>query len=318
MNRNEFALSLVETLPLICVFLVNERSLLKRILLAFCFSIGIIVIMRTQSRGAFLGMGFVLLGILFDLFFLQKGKKHIAIVSVLVCSFILINRMPQASWDRIQSITSYEEDVSSMHRIYFWRGAWKMMKTHPLLGVGAGNAANQMQYYVTEVSLSSRTDAQASVHNMFLQVGADNGIIAFFIFLALIFKSSLDVWKIIISSRSEKSENSLYIKNINVALEISFVGWLLCGFFGTSFYWITAHVITALIASSRKIYKKEFSGFYDTEPLESGSSLGLGDQISRWVIRHRMKDLTNKYLKSIGLSVNKYKHRESNDRKVRL
>lgn len=79
------------------------------------------------------------------------------------------------------------EDISTMERFHRWVAAFFMIKEKPLLGFGPGNfysfyppfTINSFRTYVSD------NPDQSGIHNYYLMVAVEQGIIGLFIFLLL-------------------------------------------------------------------------------------------------------------------------------------
>ncbi len=79
------------------------------------------------------------------------------------------------------------KDVSSMERIYRWIGAARMFADRPIAGFGAGNFYPYYKQYTVssfETWISDNPE-RSTVHNYFLLLLCEQGIVGFLIFLAL-------------------------------------------------------------------------------------------------------------------------------------
>lgn len=92
---------------------------------------------------------------------------------------------------RIHSIIDFSE-TSNKLRLAIWKASALSTLHHPLLGVGIGNFPSVLGQ---DISLAK---AGSSAHNLYLQIGAELGIPALLIALALlwiIFKRAFDIFK---------------------------------------------------------------------------------------------------------------------------
>lgn len=74
-------------------------------------------------------------------------------------------------------ITRFTQDDTD--RMLLWTVGVKVMSDHPLLGVGPGN------YMATVTSNPARYPARFNPHNMFIMLGAENGVVVMLVGLAL-------------------------------------------------------------------------------------------------------------------------------------
>ena len=136
----------------------------------------------TQSRGAWVSLGFALLIMLLLMVIRNKSRARIVIILTLaiVAAVSLIYFAGDMMSSRIATITAAgeDEDVSS-GRFKIWQGAIGMIKERPLIGVGIGNFDAGFYRYRPE-GFNARA---VYAHNDYLHMAAEMGIIAPFIML---------------------------------------------------------------------------------------------------------------------------------------
>ena len=94
----------------------------------------------------------------------------------------------QLDFDRKISATTTGEDISTMERLHRWVAGSNMITARPLLGFGPGNyysAYRPYSVYSFETYVSDNPE-RSGIHNYYLMVLVEQGIIGFLIFLSLI------------------------------------------------------------------------------------------------------------------------------------
>lgn len=163
---------LVTLLILIMIVLVQTRAVWVGLAASF-FSVAVIYIFYARKlglpmlyRNLLLGAtiaGIVLIGIIFSM---EKPED------------------PASLLGRVRSITDARSQ-HNIHRINIWNSTLKLIKEHPVTGVGAGNWRLNAAYY-----FDGRFDQVpqlnwARPHNDFLWVFSEKGIIGFLLYLAV-------------------------------------------------------------------------------------------------------------------------------------
>ena len=137
--------------------------------------LNILALLVTFSRGAFIGFiaGFAVYNL--------RSKKHILIfIMVFLLLFTFIYSTPKLKNRFINSLTIKD----NMDRINIYMSSLKMIKTHPIKGVGPGNFAEVYPSYRWEEKSNNKNKAFA--HNIFLNMAVETGIIGFILFSILI------------------------------------------------------------------------------------------------------------------------------------
>jgi O-antigen ligase len=202
---------LITLLILIMIVLVQTRAVWVGLAVSF-FSVAVIYIFNAKKlglplvyRNILMGAtiaGIVLIGIIFSL---EKPKD------------------PASLLGRIRSITDARSQ-HNIHRINIWNSTIKLIKDHPVTGVGAGNWRLNAAYY-----FDGRFDQVpqlnwARPHNDFLWVLSEKGIFGFVLYLA-IFGFAL-YYMLSIIRRSPKTEDKilalLFFAGIIAYLGVSF------------------------------------------------------------------------------------------------
>jgi O-antigen ligase len=137
-------------------------------------------LMLMQSRGSMIGA--VLLGAL-AVFFIPKTTQAIALILVGVVGVGVLAGPPVLGEFMSSFAAGEERDASAESRFYLWKAGVNIMLDHPLIGVGP----NASRYYVPryyDFERGSVGDVKA-LHNLFFEVGTENGILGLCIFLTL-------------------------------------------------------------------------------------------------------------------------------------
>src|SRR5690606_14725996 len=89
---------------------------------------------------------------------------------------------PSSFWERNETVTTCEEDVSAMGRVHAWEVAAGISRDNPIIGVGAGGFRYAWPLYAPPEATHAFV-----AHNIFLDVVAETGwlgLILFLVFMA--------------------------------------------------------------------------------------------------------------------------------------
>jgi len=243
LNRNEFAATLVSMCPLAYIFLRKDDRVFVKIFLGTCLLSFIGGVILTYSRGGALALAVTLFVLL-----LQDKQKIKPIFFFLILGLLIGARISDKYVTRIERITHYEQDASAMGRLATNYAAINMLKSHPLLGVGAGNYNDVFLDYTPE-DLKQWVAPGKSIHNFFLQVASETGLIGLLIFSLLIMKSFFGVIKLrrLCLQRSELES----LGHIVTALGIALFGYFVGGQFFPGAYYSYLYIFLPLIISAQ-------------------------------------------------------------------
>lgn len=228
-DSNGFGLFLVMMIPYIAAFLLEARLDSRKAMCFYIYSLfaSLYCITRTYSRGAFLAL-FVVFGLIG-----LRNRKEAKIVSLMFILIVIVTtyKTPPKYWNRINTITKDNIEIDSgakMSRIIAWTKAVEMIKEEPFLGVGLGNFEPRWSSMHTSYNEDGRTYV---CHNTFLEIAAESGLIALFLFLMVIQKTYSNCKYSINSFKSSLEKQTQKNKYIAEALQISLIGFCVGGFF---------------------------------------------------------------------------------------
>ncbi|MEW6127513.1 MAG: O-antigen ligase family protein [Acidobacteriota bacterium] len=270
-NPNDLALSLNLLLPLAVALALSSRGWKKPFFLicAGLLSIGVIV---TFSRGGFLGLVALSLVLLWKL---SRRNRGLTILAFLIATGFFLVVMPSGYSNRITTIFSIEEDLTGSaqaRRELLTRGV-EVAANHLIIGVGMGN------FHVYSIR-------EQVAHNSYLEISAELGVAGLIAYLILIFSPFRSLQRIerqtrkaprgaLIKGRDAPPEQHAYY--FSVALQASFVAYVVCSFFGSVQYLWHIYYLVAYAISLRTIYASEQEA---VEP-EGEKAMTLGQALNR-------------------------------------
>jgi putative inorganic carbon (hco3(-)) transporter len=145
----------------------------------------LVALIDTVSRGGMIGLGAALLtGIVFA----GRGRRLalIAITLVMILSVVgyYASVASPAARERITSVQS------GSGRVDIWTVGWRIVKAHPVDGIGIGNFANSTKNYLFEPGLVQYSafivDEPKAAHNAYLEILAEVGVIGLALFLGIV------------------------------------------------------------------------------------------------------------------------------------
>lgn len=182
---NAFAWYLDFLLPIPLAVILLGRGKRSLFLNTAALLFGCTALFMTLSRGGWVGMlvsGLIVLAYLVTRLNPVKRFYTILIMILIACiAVILIFSIANPVRDRFMT----EDEGSAYVRIPLMRVALKIIQHHPFIGVGLNNYTLMDQFYDHTPGMVS-TYFPYPVHNVFLQLAAEAGLIALICFLAFI------------------------------------------------------------------------------------------------------------------------------------
>lgn len=213
-DNNVAALALACAVPFIWYgqdFVSSRLVKLGYAIVAGLTAVGVIMF---HSRGGLLTLAVILM------FIVWRSQRRIFAVIMVALSVV-----PAAMlvWEtlstRVDKLINYEEDISAVGRLVYWKAALRISLDYPFFGTGfgGGNSVVKMQSYLPPV-LEYKGHF---VHNTYLQVLVDCGYPALLLYCTLLFGSIWWLWRY--SSSPESAEGGR--RQAAWALQASLIGF---------------------------------------------------------------------------------------------
>ena len=224
-GNNEIGLVLCMMLPLLLLFYNEVEKKWAKYLFLSTFAFSACAIISTWSRGALLTICAVL-----GLILLRSKSKLLAIPIFLIIFIFAIPNLPTEWFDRMNTISTYEEDASAMGRIEVWGYAFDRAVSSPLRGGGF------------ETFYLQPHDA----HSAYFEILGEHGFVALFLWLSLVFGTIYSLWRTSITSRDLVGFE--WVSRYASALQISLVGYAVGSVFLGTAYWEILYQLIGICA----------------------------------------------------------------------
>jgi O-antigen ligase len=149
------------------------QNLMKLVNLAY-IPASIFCIVLTASRSGL----FVIVPAIFFIFMTSNRLKPyirvLAFLSLIVIILVLIPYLPQSTLERLTTAGSSISSGDLGGRVFIWKTALSFFVAHPYLGIGSG-------------AFPAVSDFKSVVHNTFLSVLVETGIVGFILFMVILF-----------------------------------------------------------------------------------------------------------------------------------
>lgn len=233
-NPNDLAALTLIQLGLAVSLLPIEWHKLTR----WCVLLGVallpILVLMTQSRGAFIALAFFV-----ALYIAGQRKRGRAIAVVAGIGLLVVMISPRGVWERVKGLANLGEspaalaqvdrEGSARQRYEIWRVARAIIADHPAFGVGFGAYPKAHRVYAESGPFNRTARGGRDTHSTYLNVTAETGLIGLFFFMGMVLSALLTAertrrrWK----GDFPDATQALY------ALELGLVAYLLAGVFGS-------------------------------------------------------------------------------------
>lgn len=262
-DANDVGVFMVMTIPFCVMLLQTATSRKERLVAIIGLVLLAITVVKTQSRGAFIGTLVVGLAMLL-LPGVKVSRRILYLVTAIVIMFF---SAPTGYWNSMQSIledpkSDYNWDSINGRRNLAKRGFGYMWQ-YPVFGVGIDN------FRVAEGTISDKAKylipghgiRWASPHNSFVQAGAEGGV------LGLVLWSTLVLSNVIIPLRLRRgmptrawrhgTPHQKFLASATLYLPVATLGFAVTAFF-VSFAWLEPiYMLGALVTGLSLIVHRE-------------------------------------------------------------
>ena len=230
-NANEDAYGLVILIPIAAALAIESKWWVRVVLVCIIASY-LLAIFLTYSRGGLLGV-LAVVG-------LAGWKQKSAIVrAVMVVGLVGLIVLAGAYWQRSQGFNDLSNDSTVTERIGTMRAGIRMFEANPLFGIGPACSMFAYPIYAPDEARCG-CQLQLTVHNTFVQVLSEVGILGFMPFMLLFGVSFWRAWKL------QKGALSTYA----TALEVALWGFVVCGLSGGFAYTWWPYLLGVLIVAA--------------------------------------------------------------------
>ncbi len=268
-GNNEIALALVMIIPLMQYLrLTTESAWIKRTLLA-SMVLCALAALGSQSRGALVSIGAMV-----AVMWWRSNKKAGAAVLLLVASLALLSFMPQAWWDRMGTISTYEEDTSALGRLNAWWMAFNLAKENFFGGGFAIYNGVTFALYAPDP-----TDVHAA-HSIYFMVLGEHGFVGLTLFLLL----WILVWRSAgrLRTQGRQLSQTMWLSHLGAMCQVSLAGYAVGGaFLSLSYYDLPYNILILGVLGCRWMDNKEWVIEADQEAKRQVALAAKADRRSR-------------------------------------
>lgn len=234
-DNNALALACMMTVPLMRFCQLQARHKLVRYAWLGVIGLTGISILTSHSRGA-------LVGVVATLAFAWWKSRHklLGVLLVLPLVPLVFSFMPEHWFERMETITEYEQDDSAMGRINAWWFAFNVALDKPFFGGGFGVFNPELFFrYAPE------PDRFHDSHSIYFEVLAEHGFFGLAMFLTIGVLALREAGKL---SRRQFDKDRAWIAQLAGLLQISFVSYATTGaFLGLAYFDLYYQLVAILV-----------------------------------------------------------------------
>jgi probable O-glycosylation ligase (exosortase A-associated) len=218
-DNNEFALALVMIIPLLHFLQLQvEQRWIKHVLsctMLLCAASAL----GSHSRG-----GMLAIAAMGTIFWWRSRRKLAMAIMIAFVLLVILPIMPEEWWERMGTISTYDEDASAQGRLYAWRVAWNVA-THRFFGGGMSYQSPLL------FLLYGEGDAQTlrAAHSIYFQILGNHGFIGLFLFLIMWFSTYRQAsW---LRRKAASMPQTRWAADLGSMIQVGLVGYAVGGTF---------------------------------------------------------------------------------------
>lgn len=218
-NINITAFALLMKIPLVIYLAYNSKKPLYRIIYILVIGTSLFAIFNFGSRGA--NYASIILLLLTIIFFIKIKKYNFIVLTILLYGFVIgINGYLYSGNDSFSFIerSSKFNNASTNSRLDYYKDAINTIIENPIAGIGSGNwkvkSIDLGRFKLVDYTIPYH------VHNDFLEVTAELGIIGFFLLYGLIIYQLIKMGYNFLKKKLKKSNILNYFIFISITVFI--------------------------------------------------------------------------------------------------
>lgn len=241
-DNNSLALALIMILPLMRYLQMQASSKNVKRILAAAMVLTAFAILASRSRGALLAGG----SMVFYLWLKGRHKLTFGLILAAILPVIILS-MPEKWFERMTTITEYQEDDSAMGRINAWWFAFNLAKDRPL--VGGGFDAFTPEAF--ERYAPDPLDFHDS-HSIYFEMLGEHGFVGLGLFLVLGWLAlRRGTW---ITRRARDNPELSWARDLAAMLQVSLISYAVGGaFLGLAYFDLYYHLVAAMVILQRLV-----------------------------------------------------------------
>jgi putative inorganic carbon (hco3(-)) transporter len=254
-NPNDLAALSFLPLAIAVGLVVTERNRLFRFGALASLVVLPVLILLTQSRGAFIAL--VIIGL-----FVLAGKRRKArlLMGAAGLALITLLTVPESAWERFSGIASLtrveavgdaDPEGSAEERFNIWRVAGLIIQDNKLMGVGLGTYPYAHDRYATAIPEASQGFRDA--HSTYLSVLATTGVPGLLLFLGVL---GAALGHAELTRRRIKREAPSYAMLVG-SLQLGLIAYLITGIFGSFSLLALLYLHLALLSAAGTVARTE-------------------------------------------------------------
>ena len=265
-DNNSLALALIITIPLMYYLQQQTRQRWQRHGLSAAMLLSALAALGSYSRGGLLAIAAM------GLFMWLKSERKMVLGALLAAiSPLLLAFMPERWAERMDTINTYQDDVSAMGRLNAWRMAYNLARDR-FLGGG---------FDVSDATIFARyapnpLDVHAA-HSIYFQALGEHGFVGLLIYLAL----GIATWHTaaVIIRLTRGNAELRWAHGLATMSQASLIGFAVGGAFLSLLYFDMPYYLMAALIATRIVVEQQLrERAPQRRPAKAGAKSAIAEQ----------------------------------------
>ncbi len=245
------------TIPLMRYLHLQENNKLIKLGLAIGMLLTALAAVGSQSRGALVGLA--LMG---TMFWLKSRNKFVTALLIALAGLAVYQVMPEAWYQRMGTIQTYDQDASARGRINMWWMAWNLANDRPFGGGFEFWAVRAFSSYAPDPS------NVRAVHSIYFQALGDHGWIGLVLFLSLLGLTWLKCSTVM--RLAKQQADAKWARDLAAMIQVSLVAYMAAGaFLSLAYFDYVYHLIAVAVVVYALMTRPQAAG---ADPVKTGTA----------------------------------------------
>lgn len=236
-DRNDFALVMCMTLPLMRYLQLHATHKWVNIGLWILMGLTACSVIGTYSRGGFLALGVTVFMLIY------KSRRRASLLLIVPLAALALGAfMPQSYYQRIETITHYQQNTSAEGRIQSWKFAANYAIHHPIMGGG-------MHMYASDAAWEQYGPPGAThraVHSIWFEILSEQSFIGLALYISMFVVGWLTLARI--RKRTVGRSDTVWMADLASMIQVSLVAFMTAGTFLPMGYFSLFFQLLAIVA----------------------------------------------------------------------
>ena len=250
-ENNAFAIVVLMNIPLLVLWYRETKNKYLKIVLAAAIPLSAASAISSQSRGALLTL------MVLTLLFIWHSKRKYLVLPLVIAGIIAVSgALPEKWFNRMNTIETYETDASAQGRLVAWKDGIEFAIKNPLLGSGFDGW---------------RWVTIKDWHNSYVEIMAEHGLIAFSLWMFLLWGTILSLTRLARLGRKYRKELP-WITNYSTMIRMALLAYATGTMFLGLSYWDIMYHLVFIAVLLKKFAHEEIDALNQKQTEENAKS----------------------------------------------